>query len=268
MTRRNLPGRKGAVCWEGPSDFDGEPIVVVATSVNAGKALVNKKTGDLAQVWILPARMSPLDSMRTRDDSSVCGDCKLRPQGRRGGLEGRACYVNPGMPDMVWKAWQSGKYPPLRTGDLEDRPVRLGAWGDPAAVPFEVWGAVLTGVERWVGYTHAWRFCDPRFRKLVMASVDTPEERTDAAQMGWRTFRTRLPHEALAHHEIACPATPEGGEKTTCVECVLCDGVQYREDTRRDVAVVVHGWSNVVGSYRHTRTMLRQSRLPIVVEKR
>ena len=40
---------KGYVLHEGPSPFDGQPIVSIATLHSS-----NRKTGDMVQTWILP----------------------------------------------------------------------------------------------------------------------------------------------------------------------------------------------------------------------
>jgi len=70
-----------------------------------------------------------------------------------------------------------------------------------------------------------------------MASVDTPAERVEAEAMGWRTFRVRLPDEALLPHEAICPASAEAGHKLTCEKCMACDGANGR---RGRIAIVVH----------------------------
>ena len=73
-----------------------------------------------------------------------------------------------------------------------------------------------------------------------MASVDTPEEYAVAAARNWRTFRVRTENQALATREIACPASDESGNLTTCDSCKLCDGART-DDRRKSVAIIVHG---------------------------
>ena len=48
---------KGYVLHEGPSPFDGQPIVSIATLHSS-----NRKTGDMVQTWILPRDLHPLDA--------------------------------------------------------------------------------------------------------------------------------------------------------------------------------------------------------------
>ncbi len=246
----------GAVVWRGPSTLDQQPIVVIATSLRRRAAYVNGKTGDCVQTWIIREDISPFDALRSRDDASVCGDCALRPQGPPGPSHGRACYVHSGMVDNIFKAHSNGKYAPLKPGLMAGRIVRLGSYGDPAAVPIHVWRALLTDAAGWVGYTHAWRYCTPELRQFCMASVDTPLERKAAIAAGWRTFRTRFNGEPLLANEIACPAAAEAGKKTTCEECVLCDGVQYTPDQRRNIAIINHGWPPAMRAYSEVRGML------------
>jgi hypothetical protein len=75
----------------------------------------------------------------------------------------RACYVEVAKaPGSIFRAFQRGRYPVLTTPlELETfgagRMVRLGAYGDPYAVPFEVWAALLKRARGNTGYTHQWR---------------------------------------------------------------------------------------------------------------
>lgn len=246
----------GAVLWEGPSEIDEAPIAVIATGLQQ-RGELNRKLGDVVQTWIIRTDVSPNEAIKQGRDESVCGHCKLR-----GGPEGRACYVNMGMVDRIWDAYLAGKY--ARIGSelwpelLEGRSVRLGAYGDPAAVPISVWTAFTTFAAGWIGYTHHWRSCDAGLRRIVMASVDTPEERLVANAFGWRTFRTRLGSEPImVSGEIDCPAALG---KTTCEKCLLCNGSRpktARTDERTDVTIVAHGWKPAVAAYGRIRQRLR-----------
>jgi hypothetical protein len=70
------------------------------------------------------------------------------------------------------------------------RGIRLGAYGDPAAVPARIWEAATARAAFWTGYTHQWRICDPIFARWCMASCETKVEREEARALGYRTFRT------------------------------------------------------------------------------
>jgi hypothetical protein len=74
------------------------------------------------------------------------------------------------------------------------RVVRLGAVGDPAAVPMHVWKAVIPRNLWGPAYTQRWlELPGDEWRDLAMASVDTYGEALLARSQGWRTFRVRTP---------------------------------------------------------------------------
>jgi hypothetical protein len=72
---------------------------------------------------------------------------------------------------------------------IKGRSVRLGSYGDPAVVPMDVWINLLSLASNHTGYTHQWR--DPAkqdYKSILMASVDTQQDITDATELGWRQF--------------------------------------------------------------------------------
>ena len=245
----------GMILWEGPSRIDGKPIVVIGTGI--ASATKNRKAANMVQVNILARDVAPHVAVKTGDDRSVCGDCKnRRPTPDQDDNQEAPCYVLVFQgPLNVWKCYKRGGYPKATPSALVGLLVRLGTYGDPSAVPLAVWTAILWGVRGWTGYTHQWRSA-PEYRGILMASVDTPEERSEAKAMGFRTFRTRLPHEPLQAGEISCPASSEAGHRTTCDRCLLCDGAA-EGDTRRDEAIVRHGAANKVNAYDRMRSRLR-----------
>lgn len=123
------------------------------------------------------------------------------------------------------------------------RAVRLGAYGDPAAVPAAVWHALVSGAETWTGYTHQWPCGPSGLRSLTMASVDSVEEREEAKAAGWRTFRVRTGDQPVEPGEIVCPASKEGGYKSNCAKCGLCQGAPAGDRKRPlpDIVIYVHG---------------------------
>jgi hypothetical protein len=245
----------GCVFYRGPSLLTGEPIVAIATGLDGGS--MNPKTGPLVQTWILRPDLRPMDAKRANLDDAICGDCKLRGEG---GL-GAVCYVPTWLgPLNVFKAFQAGHYlettwPELHAL-LEGRHVRLGAYGDPAAAPFEIWRALLRTAAGWIGYTHQWRTCDARFKTICMASVDTVDEFHAAHLAGWRTFRIRGQHEGLVRHgvaaalEFACPASDEMQHRTTCQACQLCRGTS---SPARSVAIIAHGHNGALANFYRSR---------------
>jgi hypothetical protein len=219
----------GYMVYQGPSMIDGRPIKAMVTGIN--KASDNRKTGDMLQLWIMPINSKPSDAVQNGDDASVCGECPHRPLlAKINGVS--PCYVNHGQaPNSIYRA----TYPD--TGiNKRNAPMRLGAWGDPAALPFEVVAGLVDGNH--TGYTHQWRTCDPRFKDLLMASVDSRSEKIEASAMGWRTFRVMDRSDAeIMIGEIRCPASKEAGNLTQCADCGLCAGSTRKA---KDIAIINH----------------------------
>lgn len=229
----------GIVVWQGPSQLDGVPIVVVATGL-VGRASRNAKTGAMVQTWIMRQDVAPHVAVKDGRDVSICGDCKHRPS------TGGACYVRVFQgPRSVWQAWQRGRYAVAADADAvravgAGRVVRLGSYGDPAAVPVWVWNALTADATSHTGYTHQWhRPHGATLQGLCMASADTAEERDVARSQGWRTFRVRLASEALGERESVCPASEEAGKKTNCATCGACNGAATGR--KGSIAIVAHG---------------------------
>ena len=62
--------------YEGPSRFDGQPIVVIATGFR--DPTDNVKTGPMIQTWIMRADMDPQEVVYAGEDASICGKCVHR----------------------------------------------------------------------------------------------------------------------------------------------------------------------------------------------
>lgn len=242
--------RGDGVFYRGPSLLTGEPIVGVMTGLN--RASLNTKTGPMVQTWILRPDMAPMDAVRENRDDAICGDCALRGDGGRD----RRCYVAPWVaPNNVWRVLDRNELRDLSWSELRagvrGHSVRLGAYGDPAAIPFETWGQFVTAAAGWIGYTHQWRRCDPRFRAIVMASVDSVAEFRAAQRYGWRTFRVLPDTETvLQRNECRCPASDEMQHRTTCERCQLCRG---QSRPARSIAIVAHGHNGVMTAFYRSR---------------
>jgi len=224
----------GFVFYDGPSLIDGAPIVAIAVLASE-----NGKTGDMVQTYILRADVDPVSALRTGEDRSICGDCVHRP------ANDGACYVNVAQSvQSVYWAWFRGAYelvaPIVGARMIEGRKLRMGSYGDPAAVPAQFWRQLAKYTSGHTGYTHQWRKPIARgLRTLVMASADSASDRDVARAMGWRTFRVRTADETLGAREIVCPASPEGGDRRQCVTCLACDGAD--RVGKVSVAIIVHG---------------------------
>jgi len=246
------------VIWRGISRLDRKtPIVVVLTGlVHSG----NTKTGPMLQTWILVDDKDPRDAIDDGSDVAICGDCPARkqPDGRRD------CYVSKAT-GMSAIARKLGTYPHASLyGAAElvrDRELRIGTYGDPAAVPAAFWKRLTRVASGWTGYTHQWRRF-PALRPLCMASVDSAYEMAEAHARGWRTFRVRkvgpLGIEPLARTEVICPASYEADKVATCQDCQLCKGTARRA---KDVAIIDHSTSALA----KRRLQMYQPTLPFQV---
>lgn len=227
----------GYILYEGPSEIDGEPIVVIMTGIDGSS---NRKTGSMLQTYILRSDVHPLAAIKSGEDESICGSCEHRPILARS--TGKApCYVEVGKgPSMVWKAYKAGRYVRLPLYAvarlIASRVLRLGTYGDPAAAPIRVWNSLVIYVAGWTGYTHQWRILSADWQLLVMASVDSESDRIDAKSAGWRTFRVSIGVDPQIG-EISCPASKEAGARTTCIDCRLCKGKQI---AARDIVIADH----------------------------
>ena len=237
-------GMNGTILYRGPSNFNNEPIVVIATGLKDGSA--NSKTGKLVQIYILADHgEKPSDALYASGKSSACcGDCKHDAWG--------TCYVNIGQGgNSVYGGLQRGIYPVYDAethGEVfKDKLVRFGAYGDPAMVPMEVWEPILAQAKNHTAYTHQWdkAWAKP-YQSFWMASVDTQIEKDKAKAMGWRTFRVRPQSQAddkANKRETICPASEEmnkGKDKKDwkqCSDCMLCHG----GNSKVDVVIAVHG---------------------------
>lgn len=229
----------GFVFYDGPSLIDGAPIIGIAVLESS-----NVKTGNMVQTYILRADMAPLAAIASGDDASICGDCAHR--GDKATARKRTCYVDVAKSvHSVFSAWIRGAYPSVAPSDgariVAGRVVRIGSYGDPAAIPARHWKSLIRRAAGHTGYTHQWRQWFARgLRSIVMASADSASDRDTARAMGWRTFRVRTADEPLAAREIMCPASDEAGFKRQCITCKACDGAA-RGSVQASVAIVVHG---------------------------
>lgn len=245
----------GAILWEGKSAIDGAPIMLVATGLKGSSR--NAKTGDLVQTWILRTDIDPVLATKTGDDSSICGACPHRGETSTDAKGapvnvGRSCYVTVFQaPLNIFKTAGRGKYDRLSLEEgravLAGRHVRLGAYGDPAAVPFDVWESILFDADRGTGYTHQWKEADSRFSRYCMASADNAQEAQEAQAMGYRTFRVGSFAEKTARGEFLCPASEEAGKVTNCAACLACGGTS--SPNKASVFIPAHGAAGKVNAF-------------------
>ena len=220
----------GATIYSGTSQLNGKNIKAVITGIAVDSQ--NVKTGPMAQLWILAANERPTDAAKSGADSAVCGECPHRPLLAKANNV-KECYVNLGQaPNGVYKTQYDSDIP------VTKKALRLGAYGEPTALPFNIVKSAVDNAQGHTGYTHQWRNQEFRqFQSLLMASVDSPIEAVDAQSMGWRTFRVRKSTDGLMPGEINCPASKESGMLTTCDKCRLCAGTSRNA---KNISIIEH----------------------------
>lgn len=224
----------GKLLYTGPSQLDGKPVIAIATWDSK-----NIKTGDMIQTWIIRSDMHPMEAIKTGDDSTICGQCPHRGDGVRK----RSCYVSPQGPSSVYRAYLRGAYSPGQ--DMpKDKPLRIGSYGDPAAVPYMVWAVLVEGqtATGHTGYTHQWRNCDPRLAQYCMASCDSVSEAVQGQLAGWRTFTVQV-RQSPVPNSIVCANTTSGVQ---CSKCLLCGGTSKGA---KSITIEAHGSGGKVKNF-------------------
>ena len=229
---------KAGIIYNGPSLLDGKPIVVIATFSNR-----NTKTGAVVQTYILRSDINPLEASKTGEDFSICGDCTMRGEvttdPKRKQAKARRCYVNLGQGVLiVYKSFLRGVY--QIADNVADRNtigrgrfVRIGTYGDPAAVPADVWTDLLAEATTFTAYSHqsGWR------PDIAMQSADNRAQAIAHWKAGRRTFRVIADLGELDKaNEALCPASKEAGRRVQCTACKLCKG----SSKGKSIAIVEH----------------------------
>ncbi|MGH0000117.1 hypothetical protein ACQU0X_08555 [Pseudovibrio ascidiaceicola] len=234
------------IIYQGPSLIDGEEIVVMAQ-----RGSRNRKTGAMLQTFILRVDVDPVTASREGKDFSICGSCPHRGQahdGDKGQAKNRSCYVTLAhSPLTKYKCFKRGGYAAIEghaalaafgKGEM----VRIGTYGDGAAVPSYIWESLCSEAKGWTAYTHQSGMesaaSDP---KLYMTSVESEVQAKEAWLKGERTFRVIADvSQVVKGREILCPASEEMGKRSTCETCGLCAGASLKA---KSIAIVAHGTS-------------------------
>ena len=234
----------GFIIYKGPSALDGAPIVAIAISKSK-----NTKTANMVQTYILRADIDPRGANRTGQDASICGTCPHRgsPNNYVTGLAtGRTCYVRIDQgPLIVYKSMLRGIYP-MAIGHKAiaaigvGRMVRVGTYGDGAAVPSYVWDSLLSQAAGHTAYSHQSGMTQSTYdASRYMVSADSEAAAWRAWNAGARTFRVIWDRSDIVRHkEVLCPASAEAGYRTTCDKCGLCGGASVKA---KSIAIVAHG---------------------------
>lgn len=256
VTKNGTNGVNTVLAWVGTSPIDGVTIGLFVTGLQKTNK-PNSKTDDMVQTYILRLDMHPQEALKMGMDASICGDCTHRYQNRtrvrrtkRGVIltemkRVRTCYVRvSNAPSAIYGAFKRGNVPTVSIYDANtmvlraDKPVRMGAYGDPAMVPADVWDGILYKVSAWTGYTHQWRQAwSHGLMGRVMASCDNAQDQADAIAMGWKGTFTVLPHDDFQTHfkslkgTRSCPSDPRFKDRmdlVPCATCKACMGTQHR----------------------------------------
>lgn len=224
------------ILFKGPSVLDpATRIVVIATGFDRPSA--NQKTGGMLQVYTLVESLHPMDAIRVGLVSAICGDCPLI---------GDICYLQIHKDiNKVYNCYKRGGYRYVESiEEIEhlffNKRVRLGAYGDPAAIPGFIIEAILKYAKAYTSYTHNGQY-NPVVAELSQASVESAKQAKDWQAKGYKTFRIKLDSEPLVEDEIACPN--EKRPDIQCRDCLLCDG------QKANIAVNVHGAKSKVMAF-------------------
>lgn len=231
----------GYIAYEGPSEIDGAPIVVIVNKIAA--ASKNDKTGEMVQTFIIRSDVNPVQALQTGADVSICGMCEHRPVLAKN-TGAAPCYVQVAKSVLsVFNAYKRGRYvkadPATIARVIAGKRLRIGTYGDPFAAPVRVWQEMIQFVAGHAGYSHQWqdiRFDHAAWAPLVMASADTIDEAAQANLYGMRVFRVSVGVDKQAG-EVTCPASAEGGKRATCADCMLCGGTSKQA---RDIVIADH----------------------------
>jgi len=252
--------------WQGVSAFDGKEIMAVLSNYATNSD--NKKIGlPFCQLYTLPVGVVPNVGFQEKHPT-VCGSCTHL---------GNGCYVQWQWLLNLYNCtkdqvpyFDSDKGQRLIVDLVKDQLIRIGAAGDPMALPFWLVKRLVSVSKAHTSYTHAWMNLDlvdsvepcpyddemiQTWQDICMASVDSPAEYDAARALGWRTFRTLrggldsswvrgsngkdrfLESSQLLKGEVECLAD---SHKKTCADCMLCDGTR-RSMKIRNVVIGTHG---------------------------
>ena len=275
---------KNLILYDGPSAIDGAPVVAILTGlVNASR---NTGTGDMLQIYIIRSDMMPEAARHTGADAAMCGACPMR--GRVVSLQlardiaakllakqraqlrkriktaqdkgqdtiniERACYVIVSQaPTIIFKAYKRGLYryatPDEAVKYVSGRALRIGAYGDSAALPVGIVEPLAAVAETVTNYTHSGCYNMSRAKQLArftMLSADNLKQAERYWQAGARTFRVSSDWQLvdgvrrvndIADGENQCPKTIS--KRVTCQGCGVCDGL--KRGIKNSIVAPSHG---------------------------
>ena len=272
------------IIYDGPSAIDGAPIVAILTGI--ANVSSNTGTGDMLQVYIIRSDMMPEAARHTGADAAICGACPMRgrvvsldeareiaetlPAGQRAQLRKRiktaqdkgqdtlnierACYVIVSQaPTIIYKAYKRGLYreasPEEAAQYVHGRALRIGAYGDSAALPPGIVEPLADAADIVTNYTHSGCYDMTRAKQLAqftMLSADNLKQAESYWKTGARTFRVSSDWQLvdgvrrvtdIADGESQCPKTIS--KRVTCEACGVCDGL--KRGIKNSIVAPSHG---------------------------
>ena len=262
MKRRNL---RGVNLGKSKSDLNGKPMYSIMTFRST-----NRKVSDVAsnQISHHVDGIDPIKASMSGEDGAVCGDCDFRGvwDDKKGKMVDRICYVNLGAGEYQKHiGYSNGNYPNIEDLDpcekkfvnlsIERWITRFGAYGDPMSNR-KLFSKMLKMVRKnngmHTGYTSMWRRKESHFSQgALMASVVSESDYNHANDLGFRTYRTKLPGDKLFAGEANCPYP-----KVTCDECGLCSGTDNKLVSKfpklqdKNLAIDIHGIAPKTNAFR------------------
>jgi hypothetical protein len=118
----------------------------------------------------------------------------------------------------------------------KERYVRFGTYGEPTMHPLKVVEVMASIAKTYTGYTHQY-LRKPEYLTFFMASTHSKFQ----AEMVKDRFESRSFIAVKDNSDVPaviCPASDEGGFKTTCSACGLCSGKAGKG--KKNVVILEH----------------------------
>lgn len=174
-----------------------------------------------------------------KNDSKVCFDCKFS-YNANGGKSG-GCYTHANG-SLAWgliakvkslkKRLDKGLIPEGTEGVMEQITsvtkkvkisfARMGTYGEPTLLPFELLEQIRPLVGKVSGYTHQWHKPENKqYAKYLMASTHNIFDVKLAEGLGFRSYNA-----SEVEGAILCPSAPTIAKEkqVSCAKCGLCEG--------------------------------------------
>lgn len=118
------------------------------------------------------------------------------------------------------------------------RYIRFGTYGEPSLHPIELVSNMAKVASTYTGYTHQYfKKANKEYNKFFMASTHNEKQAETAKnKFGFKSFIAVKDNSDVT--AIVCPASKEGGFKSTCATCGLCSGTLGKG--KKNVVIIQH----------------------------